>query len=452
MKRWLLTLLIALVCLCPAQAQVPPTTPGSLATPGFTVSSFDGQYIYYNDNDGETHRIAVTPVQVISAPVNPCNGTQTAINTVNNTFYYCSGGTWLSLSGPGSPGTIIGATPSLSGLQIAYTGNSTATTVTSITGGIDGQLVSVVCKDTNTSFQNEQLQVQPDGSQIITGNVITSTGLTISCLSVNSVFTFLYAAASGAWIQISSSSTAGSTSTTPPISMSGSGQFIANNQGILAGTPNFSYDFNQNIASLSSQLNLGNPNVATNFDLFQGPIPSVVPFSVGLSAPPQVQSSGLKIFLPGFIGGGIWSLSPTSPYVQSFASGDMNHSIPRTSSSSGVKTTVICDLSYCQQGSFLVWVDVSSSATCASATGASIQFTLTWTDDVGAKTAIIPLIVNGGTSLSAIMPLGDTTTWGHGVLKFYNGAPSNISISSSYSPCNTGTAFYNWDAEVVQLQ
>lgn len=452
MKRWLLSLFMVLVCLVPAHAQVPAITPGSASTPGFTVNSFDGQYIYYNDNDGEMHRIAVTPIQVETAPVNPCIGQQTAINTINQSFFYCRNGTWVALTGPGAPGTIIGATPSVTGLQIAYTGNSAATTVTNLNGGLDGQIISIVCKDINTSFQNELVQTQLDGSQIVVGNIITSTGSTISCLSVNSVFTLLYSAASSAWIQIFSSSTAGSGTQTPPLSSSGTGQFIANNQGILAGTPDFTYDFSQNIANLSSQLNLGNINVATNFDLYQGPIPSVVPNAVGISAPPQVQSSGLKIFLPGFFGGGIWSLSPTSPYVQSFASGDMNHSIPRTSSNQSLKDTVICDLSYCQQGKFLISVDVASSATCSNATGSSVQFILKFTDDVGPKVITIPLAIGNSLTPSFTMSLGDTTTSAHGLWQFYNGAPSNITIASSYSPCTTGTAFYNWDAEVVQLQ
>lgn len=451
MKRWFLSLFIVLVCLASSQAQVPATTDGSLATPGFTVSSFDGQYIYYNDNDGTTHRVAVTPQQTISAPVNPCNGTQTAINTVNQTFYYCSSGTWIALSGPGSPGTISGPTPSVSGTQqIVYTANAASTTVTNLNGGSDGQTLSIVCKDTNTAFQNQSVSSQADGSQLVTGNLITATGGLINCQNINAVFTFFYSAASNAWIQISSSFS----TTSVPITtgQSSQGQFIATNQGQLTGTPAFTYNFNTDVPSLSTTLNLGSPTVATNFDLFQGPIPSIVPFAVGLSAPPQVQASGLKIFLPGFFGGGVWSLSPTSPYVQSFASGDINHSISRNTATSSYKETIICSLSYCQQGSYLLWVDVASSAVCGDPTSATVQFIVKFTDDVGQKTVTLPLFLNGSATIEGSMPLGDTTTWAHGMIKLYNGGANNISISSSMTPCNSGTAAYNWDAEVLQLQ
>ena len=452
MKRWLLSLFAVLVCLCSVQAQVPATTPGSLSTPGFTVNSFDGQYIYYNDNDGETHRVAVTPIQVLSPPVNPCIGQQTAINTNTNTFFYCNNNTWMTLSGPGAPGTITGTTPTVTGVTIAYTNNSSPVIVSNLNGGSDGQLLSIVCKDTNTSFADQTPQPQTDGSTILIGNIITSTGTTISCQGINSVFTFLYSAVSAVWIQISSSSAAGGGATPPPSSVGNTGQFIANNQGILAGTPAFTYNFNNNVANLTSQLNIGNLNVATNFDFFQGPIPSIVPGAVGLSAPPQVQDAGLKILLPGFFGGGIWSLSPTTPYVQSFTSGDINHSIARTVSNSSVRPTVICDLSWCQQGSFLVWIDVSSSSICANPAGAAVQFTLGWQDDVGVRSLVIPLDVNGGSTLSSTIALGTNNNIAHGVWKFYNGGPSNITISSSYTPCTSGTATYNWDAQVIQLQ
>jgi hypothetical protein len=452
--RLVFTLFLLLVCLLPLSAQqvpgVPATTPGSNATPGWTVTSFDGQYIYYNDDAGVSHRIAVTPVQSTSNPIGTCNGQSTAVNTTSNSFFYCLNGAWTSLISTAAPGTISGGTPTVSGSSIVLTNNTSPTIVTTFMGGTDGQLLSVVCRDLNTSIANETTSAS---TGVTTGNILTATSGTITCNNLNAVFTFLYSQIEGEWIQISSSYNAGSTSI-PITGQSSQGQFIATNLGSLTGTPAVTYNFNTNIPSIATQLNVGNPSVAFNLDFYQGPIPSVTPNAVGLSAPPQVQASGLKIFLPGFFGGGIWSLSPNTPYVQSFASGDVNHSISRqTGVTASVRNTVICDFSYCQQGSFIVTVDAASALVCATPGPAAVQFFLTFTDDVGTKTNVpIPLVVNGGATNLATMALGDAVTWSHGMLKFYNGGANNISISSSLTGCTSGTATYNWDAEVIEVQ
>lgn len=454
MRRVVLTLLLLLVCLLPISAQqnpgVPATSPGSNATPGWTVTSFDGQYIYYNDDSGVSHRIPVTPIQSATDPVGICNGQSTAVNTTSNSFFYCNNGAWVSLISTGAPGTITGGTPTVSGNQIVLTNNSVPVTITTFVGGTDGQLLSVVCRDLNTSISNE---VTDANTGIITGNILTATSGTLTCNNLNAVFTFLYSQLEAAWIQISSSYNAGNT-TIPVTGQSAQGQFISTNLGSLTGTPGMTYDFNTNIPSVNTQLNVGNSSVAFNLDFYQGPIPSVIPFAVGLSAPPQVQASGLKIFLPGFFGGGIWSLSPTSPYMQSFASGDMNHSVSRQTNVTGsVRNTVICDFSFCQQGSYIITVDVSSSAACVTPGSANVLFFANFIDDVGAKINIpIPMTVNGSPTTLSNVPLGDTTTWGYGMLKFYNGGANNISIASSLSECTLGNAAYNWDAEVIQVQ
>jgi hypothetical protein len=101
MKLWKL-LLILLALASPSWAQQP--NPAAPNTPGFTVNSFDTQYIYYNDNQGNLHRTAVTPIQFLGMPQNPCVGTVTAVNTLNNFFYYCLNGSWALISGGGGGG------------------------------------------------------------------------------------------------------------------------------------------------------------------------------------------------------------------------------------------------------------------------------------------------------------------------------------------------------------
>jgi fibronectin-binding autotransporter adhesin len=111
LMRYLKLLLSLLFLTLPLAAQQP--NPANPQTPGFTLNSFDTQYLYYNDNAGNLKRTAVTPIQTLGTPQNPCLGTQTAVNVLNNFFYYCLNGTWQLISGGGGGTAPAGTTGQL---------------------------------------------------------------------------------------------------------------------------------------------------------------------------------------------------------------------------------------------------------------------------------------------------------------------------------------------------
>ncbi len=109
MRTFLKLLLTILFLTCPLAVRAQQANPANPQTPGFTLNSFDTQYLYYNDNAGNLKRTAVTPIQVLGTPQNPCLGTQTAVNVLNNFFYYCLNTSWTLISGGGGGGGSPGA-------------------------------------------------------------------------------------------------------------------------------------------------------------------------------------------------------------------------------------------------------------------------------------------------------------------------------------------------------
>ena len=118
MKKFLAFTVICLLCAVGLWAQAPPSAP---AVPGYTTLSFDGQYIYYNDNFGVYHRIAVTPIQYPSDPTGVCIGTQTAINVSNNGLFYCFAGSWTKVSNNNASPYNYTAVPCASTMAFALT-------------------------------------------------------------------------------------------------------------------------------------------------------------------------------------------------------------------------------------------------------------------------------------------------------------------------------------------
>lgn len=94
--------------------------------------------------------------------------------------------------------TMVGATPSVGLGNVFKTANVGATNVTNFLNAHDSQVIQVNCGDVLTTIVNG-------------ATIITSTGSNITC-TLNSVYTFIFDAAQGAWVQTKSVGSGGGSS------------------------------------------------------------------------------------------------------------------------------------------------------------------------------------------------------------------------------------------------
>jgi hypothetical protein len=91
---------------------------------------------------------------------------------------------------------IAGATPDVSNGNIFKTNNGGTTTITNFLNGVDSQVITVNCGDTNTTIQNN-------------ANIVTATAADITC-TANKAQDFTYDASQMKWIQKSGGNSGGS--------------------------------------------------------------------------------------------------------------------------------------------------------------------------------------------------------------------------------------------------
>jgi hypothetical protein len=95
---------------------------------------------------------------------------------------------------------------------------------------------------------------------------------------------------------------------------------------------------------------------------------------------------------------------------------------------------------------------LDSSVTCATPGPAAVAVSITFTDEVGTKSAqTVPLDVTGATSLSGTLPLGNTTGNATGTTSFWSTGASAIQYATTYTACTTGTGTYSIRAAVERL-
>ena len=90
---------------------------------------------------------------------------------------------------------ITGATPDVSNRNIFKTNNGSPTTITNFANGVDSQVITVMCGETNTTIQNNL-------------NIITASAADITC-TANKAQDFTYDASQTKWIQKSGGSAGG---------------------------------------------------------------------------------------------------------------------------------------------------------------------------------------------------------------------------------------------------
>jgi hypothetical protein len=126
-----------------------------------------------------------------------------------------------------------------------------------------------------------------------------------------------------------------------------------------------------------------------------------------------------------------------------------------TTSSTGltaaVASTTLCASATCGAGQYVVNYYLDSTVACTTAGSAAASLTIGWTDETSAKTQQVPLSgtgVSGGNSL----PLGNTANFGSGSITLWSAGSVNITYSTSYTGCTTGTGTYAVRIAVRQLQ
>jgi len=92
-------------------------------------------------------------------------------------------------------------------------------------------------------------------------------------------------------------------------------------------------------------------------------------------------------------------------------------------------------------GQYEVSVYLESDANCTSPGSASVSVTLGWGDRTGARTMTVPLQGSGVTN--GTVALGSTANFGQAVVNVWNNSASNnLTYSTNYAGCTTGTGTY----------
>jgi hypothetical protein len=122
-----------------------------------------------------------------------------------------------------------------------------------------------------------------------------------------------------------------------------------------------------------------------------------------------------------------------------------------TGQTAAIASTALCASATCGAGQYIVNYYVDSTLACTTAGSAATSLTIGWTDETGAKTFQSPLSgtgVSGGNSL----PLGNTTNFGSGDIALWSAGSANITYSTAYTGCTTGTGTYAVRVTVKQVQ
>jgi hypothetical protein len=114
--------------------------------------------------------------------------------------------------------SILGATPSVVTGNVFVTANSSSTTITNFTGGVDNQSITVICGDANTTIANNR-------------NIVTASGKNITCTR-NLMNVFVYSGANAQWVQALMRGTSGGSipgGSNLRLQLKGSGSFPGTN-------------------------------------------------------------------------------------------------------------------------------------------------------------------------------------------------------------------------------
>lgn len=160
-------------------------------------------------------------------------------------------------------------------------------------------------------------------------------------------------------------------------------------------------------------------------------------------------ASNLKPFLDNSYSLGTTTLRPATGYFGTavytpalLLQGTSNTSggpVNLTGQTAAITTTNL--LTGATVGEYAINVYVESDASCSSPGSAAVAVTIGWGDRTGARTMTAPLQGNGVTSGS--VALGTTANFGEAAMTLWNNSASNnLTYSTSYTACTTGTGTY----------
>jgi hypothetical protein len=202
-----------------------------------------------------------------------------------------------------------------------------------------------------------------------------------------------------------------------------------------------------------NQIGSGNGSAAGNIEMLQGPLPAALANNSGWYAATSVPTAFL-IQMPTAPCAGVFDIYATSTnFGTSGCSGGANNSSAASSQTASISAFTLCSAANCPSGEYRIDIHANSTQACVTPGSASLAFAITYTDNAGTKTSqSIPLIVNGGTSLSATEALGDTThtAYGHAIIGSTGVNP--IQLATTLVACSSGTAQYSYSAEVTRLR
>jgi hypothetical protein len=122
-----------------------------------------------------------------------------------------------------------------------------------------------------------------------------------------------------------------------------------------------------------------------------------------------------------------------------------------TGQTAAIASTSLCATSICGAGEYVLNYYLDATVACTTAGSAAATLTIGWSDETNAKTLQVPLNgtgISGGNSLA----LGATANFGSGSVTIWSAGSANITYSTSYAGCTTGTGTYALRAAVRQLQ
>lgn len=203
-----------------------------------------------------------------------------------------------------------------------------------------------------------------------------------------------------------------------------------------------------------------NTSLAGGFDFAQGPTNTAsqcgpTPVNcIGIQAPTTVNTNGWYTLPPAPTAGVMsWSV-PASGIVTGSTSGDSNHSTSLTGQTASISSTNLCPASAgaCNSsplGMYEIAWTIRSSVACATPGPAGVTLTIGWTDDVGAKTFVVPQSGTGSSGTS--VALGSTSNFGQGQLVLTTTGAAAITYATTYAACTTGTGTYALEIAVFQI-
>jgi hypothetical protein len=179
--------------------------------------------------------------------------------------------------------------------------------------------------------------------------------------------------------------------------------------------------------------------------------------SICEQAPTSVTS--YLVTKPGTAANGIVTNNVAAAVDTQGFSGDANHSAAVTiSSATSIGSTPLCSTTNCPAGTYQIngYLDVT---TACSATGGYFV-SIIYTDDVGSKTVVMPLIGTGvtaslltATGISSSLALSSTSNFAQGDLFIRSTGAASINYSTTASACATGgPAAGNLYLSVVPVQ